>query len=94
MTLKTEDSDNSTFNSKNVKRIRNSDNSTLRYIGLFRRHLASYSILVLGNYHYHYERNETNTTTIQISSYCRTCFILFFQDIFNYGKIDHTKLVY
>ena len=34
------DSGNRKFccNSKNIKRIRNSDNSALRYIGLFRRH--------------------------------------------------------
>ena len=34
------DAENRRFccNSKNVKRIRNSDNNTLRYIGLFRRH--------------------------------------------------------
>ena len=30
----------------------------------------------------------------QPSLYCRTCFILFFQDIFNYSKIEYTKLVY
>ena len=30
----------------------------------------------------------------QLSLYCGTCFILFFQGIFNYIKIGYTKLVY
>ena len=39
--------------------------------------------------------NNTNISEItQLSLYCRTCFILFFKDIFNYIKIEYTKLVY
>ena len=30
----------------------------------------------------------------QLSLYCKKCFILFFQDIFNHSNIEYTKLIY